>query len=64
MDKVFGTIAMGHFSVKRGFCAEVRELVEKLVPLTRLLWMSTKVSRSIVPATLSRWNSWKSNFIL
>lgn len=44
MDKVFGTIALGHFSPKRGFCQEVRELIEKLVPLTRLLWMATKVS--------------------
>ena len=43
MDKVFGTIALGHFSSKRGFSQEVRELVEKLVPLTRLLWMTTKV---------------------
>ena len=45
MDKVFGTIALGHFSMKRGFSPEVRELVDKLVPLTRLLWMSTKVIR-------------------
>jgi dynein heavy chain len=44
MDKVFGTIASGHYSIKRGFSQEVRELVEKLVPLTRLLWMSTKVN--------------------
>ena len=43
MDKIFGTIGLGHYSAKRGYTQEVRELVDKLVPLTRKLWMATKV---------------------
>ena len=43
LDKVFGTIALGHFTLKRGFSQQVRDLLDRLVPLTRLLWMATKV---------------------
>lgn len=43
IDKIFGVIARGHFSSKRGFNAEVRAAVDRLVPLTRCLWAHTKV---------------------
>jgi dynein heavy chain len=42
MDRVFGTIGMGHYNAKRGFPEDIRELVQKLVALTRLLWKSTR----------------------
>lgn len=33
----------GHYNVKRGFIGEVRNLVKKLVPLTRRLWHQVRV---------------------
>ena len=44
MDKIFGTISLGHYSARRGYNTEVTDLVARLVPLTRKLWMSTKVT--------------------
>ena len=40
---VAGSIGLGYFVKQRGFSAEVIEMVEELVPLTRLLWQQTKV---------------------
>lgn len=44
IDKIFKLIGEGHYNSKRGFSLEVRNLVKKLVPLTRELWQETRVS--------------------
>ena len=43
IDKIFSVIGAGHYCEKRGFSQEVRDLVGKLVPLSRRLWQVTKV---------------------
>ncbi|UYV76302.1 DNAH5 [Cordylochernes scorpioides] len=45
-----GVVGMGHYCSKRGFSAEIQELVRHLVPLTRKLWQVTKVSMLPTPA--------------
>ncbi|CAG7835361.1 unnamed protein product [Allacma fusca] len=50
IDKIFQTIGMGHYSAKRGFTEEVRGLIERLVVVTRLLWMSTRKMLLPTPA--------------
>jgi len=39
---------MGHYSAKRGFSDSVRELIQKLVSVTRLLWESTR--KTLLPS--------------
>lgn len=33
---------MGHYNLKRGFTEPVREIITKLVGLTRILWKSVR----------------------
>ncbi|KAL3320549.1 Dynein heavy chain 8, axonemal [Cichlidogyrus casuarinus] len=50
MDKVFNSLGLGHFCNERGFKAEVRACVSKLVPCTRRLWQRVKVKMLPTPA--------------
>jgi len=44
LDHIFTTLAASHFDdERRGFTADVRQVVARLVPLTRALWYNTKV---------------------
>lgn len=62
IDKIFTVIGCGHFCEERGFKEDVRNLVKRLVPITRRLWTLTKVSFLLVFAS----NCWYvfCNFIL
>ncbi|KAB0801458.1 hypothetical protein PPYR_05812 [Photinus pyralis] len=50
IDKIFGVIGQGHYNVKRGFAVDVRNLVKRLVPITRLLWSVTRARLLPTPA--------------
>lgn len=50
IDKIFGVIAQGHYNVKRGFSPEVRNLIKKLISVTRTLWKNTRVKLLPTPA--------------
>ncbi|ROT80144.1 hypothetical protein C7M84_001143 [Penaeus vannamei] len=50
IDKIFGVIARGHFSAKRGFNQEIRDMLERIIPLTRKLWAHTKSKLLPTPA--------------
>jgi len=53
IDKIFHVIGEGHYNAKRGFTTEVRNLIKKIIPLTRKLWQSTRVSALGVCALIS-----------
>ena len=44
IDAIFGCISSGHYCAERGFSNDVRDVITKLVPVTRRLWQLTKVS--------------------
>ena len=50
IDYIFSTIAKGHFNKKKGFSSDVIEIIQKLVPITRKLWKSTKEKLLPTPA--------------
>ena len=50
IDHIFTSIANGHFSTAKGFNKVVIQLVEKLVPLTRIVWKNTKEKMLPTPA--------------
>ncbi|CAH1780130.1 unnamed protein product [Owenia fusiformis] len=50
IDKVFRVIGCGHYCEERGFSEEVRDMVAKMVPVTRRLWQLTKIKMLPTPA--------------
>ena len=55
IDKIFNVIGQGHYCEEREFLAPVRDLVLKLVPVTRRLWQLTKVSLNACIGLLIQW---------
>lgn len=50
IDKIFRVVGEGHYNVKRGFIPGVRNLVKRLIPLTRILWLNTRNKLLPTPA--------------
>ena len=50
IDHIFGIIANGHFNEKRGFKPEISLLVQRLIPVTRMIWKHTKETMLPTPA--------------
>ncbi|XP_008556957.2 dynein axonemal heavy chain 5 [Microplitis demolitor] len=50
IDKIFSVLGEGHYNNKRGFSSEIRALVKKMVPLTRILWQITRAKLLPTPA--------------
>lgn len=50
IDRIFSVLGEGHYNIKRGFSQEVRLLVKKMVPLTRVLWDTTRSKLLPTPA--------------
>lgn len=44
LDLIFTTTASSYFSEEHDFTTDIQQVVVKLVPLTRRIWYSTKVS--------------------
>ena len=64
IDKIFRVIGTGHYCEERGFKQDVRELVEKLVPITRRLWQLTKVGKGVDPQCILQISMGESNTIV
>ncbi|TGZ53817.1 Dynein heavy chain 5, axonemal, partial [Temnothorax longispinosus] len=50
IDRIFSVLGEGHYNIKRGFSQEVRQLVKKMIPLTRILWERTRAKLLPTPA--------------
>jgi len=50
IDRIFSVLGEGHYNIKRGFSQEVRQLVKKMIPLTRILWEKTRAKLLPTPA--------------
>ena len=50
IDKIFGTLATGHFCEERRFSEETIETIAKLVPTTRRLWQRVKIRMLPTPS--------------
>ncbi|XP_075145766.1 dynein axonemal heavy chain 1 [Haematobia irritans] len=50
IDKIFRVIGEGHYNTKRCFIPEVRNLVKKLILVTRYLWQRTREKLLPTPA--------------
>ncbi|XP_057271369.1 dynein axonemal heavy chain 8 isoform X1 [Pezoporus wallicus] len=50
IDKIFGIIGCGYFNSCRNFNPEVCDMVEKLVPTSRILWQWTKAKMLPTPS--------------
>uniref|UniRef100_A0A1I8HIQ5 DHC_N1 domain-containing protein n=2 Tax=Macrostomum lignano TaxID=282301 RepID=A0A1I8HIQ5_9PLAT len=50
LDKIYGSLAAGHFSVERGFTEDVCAVAERLVAATRRLWQRARIKLAPTPA--------------
>lgn len=50
IDRIFSALGEGHYNIKRGFSQEVRQLVKKMILLTRTLWEKTRAKLLPTPA--------------
>lgn len=50
IDRIFSVLSEGHYNSKRGFSIEVKNLVKKMVPITRILWERTRTTLLPTPA--------------
>lgn len=50
IDKIFRVIGEGHYNAKRQFHTGVRNLIKKLIPITRYLWQRTRNKLLPTPA--------------
>jgi dynein heavy chain len=50
IDRIFSVLGEGYYNIKRGFSAEIRDLVKKLVEITRILWQNTRLKLLPTPA--------------